>query len=95
MKKFSDFAKNTGIMKGDKIAISEVLDKEIIVDSYTIGESRYEGKKLLTLQINLDGEDRIIFTGSTVLIDQCDEYKDHMPFEATIIKVNGKFYSFT
>ena len=95
MKKFSDFATDTRIMVGEKIKITEILGKEIMINGYKISDSKYEGKQLLTLQIKLDDIDRVIFTGSNVLIDQCNQYEDEIPFITSVEKVNNKFYSFT
>lgn len=95
LERFSDFAKENGIMSGDKIKIDEILNKEIIIKSYKVGSSKYEGKQLLTLQIELEGIDRVIFTSGTVLVDQCNTFKDKMPFISKIQKINHKFYSFT
>ena len=95
MKRFSDFATDTGIMVGDKIRIEDILGKEIIINDYKVGKSKYEGKQLLTLQIKLDSADRVIFTGSNILIEQCNRYEDEIPFITTIEKINNKFYSFT
>lgn len=49
---------------------------------------------MLTIQFKLDGVDYIVFTGSRVLMNQCEKYKDEMPFGAKIEKVN-KYYTFT
>ena len=95
MKKFSDFAKEDSVMSGDKIKIGDIVGKEIEIIDYKIGSSKFEGKKLLTLQIKLNNEDRVIFTSSGVLIDQSEKYKNEMPFIATIEKINNRFYSFT
>ena len=95
MKKFSDFATEDSIMSGDKIKIGDITGKEVEVIDYRIGNSKFEGKKLLTLQIKLDGENRVIFTSSNVLIDQSQKYEEEMPFLATIKKINNRFYSFT
>lgn len=94
MKKFSDFAANDTAITGTKIKLENVLGKEIIVKGYKITDSRYNNNKLLTLQFNLKDEDHIVFTGSTVLMDQVEKYKDEIPFITKIEKVN-KFYSFT
>lgn len=97
MKRFSDFAPANIAIVGDKIKIEDVLSKEIEVIGYKISESKYKKRdndKVLTLQFKLDGEDRILFTGSNVLMDQCETYKDEMPFLAKIEKIN-KFYTFT
>ena len=96
MKKFSDFATDDNIMTGDKIKIDDILGKEIIVIGYKISESKYkkDGQdKVLTLQFKLNNECRVIFTGSNVLIEQIEKYKNEIPFLATIEKVN-KFYTF-
>lgn len=91
MKKFSDFATGSNTMTGDKLKIEDVLGKEIEVVGYKINESKYPkngNDKVLTLQFNLDSESRILFTGSNVLMEQVEKYKDEMPFLAKIEKVN-------
>lgn len=97
MKNFSDFANTPTVITGDKIKIENILDKEIELTGYKITDSKYQkndGDKLLTLQFRLDGEDKIVFTGSGVLMEQVEKYKDEIPFMAKIIKVN-KFYTFS
>lgn len=72
-----------------------MLGKEIKVIGYTIGDSKLKlGTKLLTLEFELDGEQRILFTGSSVLIKQIEEHGHEMPFLTKIQKVN-RFYTFT
>lgn len=96
MKRFSDFATNDNVLTGDKIKIEEIVGKEIEVTGYKIKESKYKKEnqdKVLTLQFKLDNECRVIFTGSSVLIEQIEKYKDEIPFLATIEKIN-KFYTF-
>jgi hypothetical protein len=97
MKKFSDFAEQNNVMTGDKISIAEILDKEIEIIGYKISDSKFkktENDKLLTLQFIINDIERILFTGSNVLKDQCEKYKDEIPF-ATIIKKVNKFYTFS
>ena len=94
MRRFSDFATEDNIMSGDKVKIGDITGKEVEIIGYTVGNSKFEGKKLLTLQIKLDGENRVVFTSSSVLIDQSQKYEKEMPFLATIEKVNNRFYSF-
>ena len=74
--------------------IADVLGKEITVINHRVTSSKYGDKKCLTVQFELDGKRYVIFTGSTVLINQCEKYKDEMPFMATIQKID-KYYSFT
>lgn len=95
MKRFSDFADEPNIMTGDKIKISEVLNREIEVIGYKISDSKQKsGTKYLTLQFKLEGEEKILFTGSTILIEQIEKYKDEIPFLTTIKQVN-RYYTFT
>lgn len=97
MKKFSDFATETNAITGDKIKIEEVLGKEIEITGYKISDSKYQKlnmDKVLTLQFNLDGIGRILFTGSGVLLNQVEKYKDEMPFVTKIERIN-KFYTFS
>jgi len=46
------------------------------------------------LQIKFEGVERILFTGSNILTEQAERYKDEMPF-LTIIKKVDKFYTFS
>lgn len=95
MKRFSDFAKPSSIVTGDKIKISEVVGKEIEIIGYKISDSKQKpGTKVLMLQFKLNGEERILFTGSSVLIEQIEEYGHEIPFLTKIEKVN-RFFTFT
>lgn len=81
--------------EGDKIPIADVLNKEIIVHSYRISQSKKkEGTQYITLQIEIEGQRRVIFTGSEVIFDLSKKYADKMPFSTVIKKIN-KFYTFT
>ncbi len=96
MKRFSEFAEESGSLDGDKIRIDDVLNKELIITGYRIKESKYpkSGPKCLTLQIVLDDKKHILFTGSTVLLEQMEKYQDNLPFIATIRKID-RYYTFT
>lgn len=92
--KFSEFA-DEHPMAGKKIQLNEVLNRELIVKAFRISDSsKKPGTKCLTISIEFDGVERVIFTGSTVLADQCEKYKDQMPFEATIKKIDN-YYTFS
>lgn len=94
MQRFSDFAEEQNF-DGDKIPISDVLNKEVEVLRYRVCESKKkEGTRCTTIQIKVDNKHRVIFTGSDVLCNQLERYKDNLPFLATIRKINN-FYSFT
>ena len=93
--RFSDFAAPNTVMDGDKIKIDDVLGKEIEVIAYKITDSKFKkDEKCLKLQFILEGEKRVLFTGSNVLIEQCVAYEDKMPFLAVIIKVD-KYFTFS
>lgn len=94
MKKFSDFATSDTPLTGDKIKLADILGKEIIVKGYKVSESKYSKGNVLMLQFEMDDKEYVIFTGSSVLQDQVEKYKDEMPFITKIEKIN-KFYTFT
>ena len=95
MKQFSDFAEEDNPLDGDKIKIERVLNREIKIIGYNIKTSKYKesnSRNCMTLQFEISGDKRIIFTGSGVLIDQMKKYGDEMPFMATIRKID-KYYT--
>lgn len=97
MKKFSDFAKDEGVMDGEKTTIDDILNKEITILNYKIKDSQYNksnSDKYLHLQIQLDDIKYILFTGSNVLIEQMEKYKDEIPFVAIIMKID-KYFTFS
>lgn len=95
MRKFSDFARNSYGFVGNKIPITDLLNKDIIVKAYRIISSKVaQDKDCLQLQIEFESEPRVTFTNSIVLIKQAKEYESEMPFSAKIIK-NGNYYTFS
>ncbi len=93
MKQFSDFgitAKHKGFV-GDKIKISKVLNREIVVLDYKIENSKYEGKRL-DLQIKIGETMHVLWTASTVLMELIQQVpKEEFPFKTTIVKENECF----
>lgn len=81
---------------GDKIAIKRLFNREIKVLDYKIEPSKQkENTQLLTLQIEFQNEKRVVFTGSTILIQQIESVpKNGIPFTTTIINRN-EYYEFT
>lgn len=96
MKQFSDFAKEEERLDGDKVKLDLILDQEITVHSFTLAKSNFSKNKsgqYITVQFSKQGaEKQVFFSGSDVLIDQLQKYKDEMPFIARIKKVN-KYYT--
>lgn len=92
MKRFGDFAETPKVLDGNKIRIDDVLNREVSVLGYRITKGKYKTDRCLTLQIEIDGERRVIFTGSEVLIGQMEKYGDECPFNACIRKID-RFYT--
>lgn len=80
---------------GDKIKMSKILNREIVVHHFTIGDSKcFKGgsAKCLKLQISLKDENHIIFTSSSGLIEMIQQVpEDGFPFTTTIIEENERF----
>ncbi len=99
MNKFKDFNIKTipSNFIGDSIQIAKVFNMEIKVLAYKISNStKKENTKLLTLQIEKQNVKRIIFTGSSVLMEQAEQIpKDKFPFITTIIIGDNDRYEFT
>lgn len=100
MKKFSDFAEEETQFAGDKVPIEKLVNVPIIVKDYRVSDSKFKktnSDKCMTMLFEYPdqpGKGFVLFTGSNVLINQCDKYKDMMPFETVIAKIN-KYYAFT
>lgn len=97
MKKFKDFNIEVEIKAfvGDKIKISKVLNRPIIVQGFKVENSKYNTGKCLCMQIELNNVKHIIFTGSTVLLDSIQKVStEDFPFETTIVEEN-EMYLFT
>lgn len=94
--RFSDLGiqKEINHFTGDKIKISKILNKEIEVLDFSVKPSNFKGE-LLQLQIKLNNNLHVIFTGSTVLTSMINKVpKDKFPFLTTIIEEN-EHYEFT
>ncbi|HLO37369.1 MAG TPA: hypothetical protein VK173_02655 [Lacibacter sp.] len=78
---------------GDKIKINKVLNREVTVHDFKIEDSKFKDKgKCLYLQISMNGNMHVVFTGSNVLMDTIQQVqKDHFPFVTTIIEENERF----
>ena len=97
MKRFSDFASEKSL-DGAKRKLDDILDQEIKVLAVAFKNSKFERKsgtnECLTVQVEIGSERCIVFTGSTVLIDQARKYQDQLPFVTTIKKID-RYYTFT
>ena len=94
MERFSDFAEKRHF-DGDKISLEEILNQEITIFRFRVQSSKKrEDSQYATIQIEVHGEKRIVFTGSSVIIEQLEKYRDRMPFLTTIKRIN-KFFTLT
>jgi len=84
-------------MVGDKIKISKILNCEITVMNYKIDDSKFQKNKsgkCLCLQIETEGEKRVVFTGSNILINMIQQVdKKDLPFSCKIVK-EGEHFEF-
>ncbi|MDQ1150177.1 MULTISPECIES: hypothetical protein [Sphingobacterium] len=91
MKKFSDFnitveAEN---FIGDKIRVTKILNRPIIVHAFKLDPSKFYAGESLALQIEFEGQKRVVFSGSKRLKEQIKQVpKDGFPFHTTIIEEN-------
>ncbi len=98
MNRFSQFniTTTTKGFEGEKIKISKVLNREIVVHEYKIEESKlFKEKgtgKCLHLQISFNEEKHIIFTSSGGLISAIQQIPENeFPFITTIVEENDRF----
>jgi hypothetical protein len=80
--------------EGDKIKIDRILNKQIVVYDFKIENSKYEkgNGKCLYLQIHVDNAKRVLFTGSTSLMEMIQKVPaEGFPFTTTIIRENERF----
>lgn len=92
---FSDFADESKAFDGDKKKLDDILNQEILIlDSKVKNSKQRIGSKYLTIQFKISDKTFITFTGSAVLINQLEKYKDNLPFY-TIIKKIDKYYTLT
>ena len=93
--KFSAFAKNQLPMPGNKKRLDDILNREITVVDFRLRKStKRDGTECLQMQFLLDDEVCVLFTGSSVLINQIKEAKDNIPFVGTVVKMD-RYYSFS
>lgn len=93
MREFKDFGIKPTIIGfvGESINIDKVLNKKIVVHKFTISPSKKkENSMCLTLQIEVEGTMRVIFTGAKCLIETIQKVpQTEFPFRAEIIRNNN------
>jgi hypothetical protein len=101
MNSFSQFniKSESKTFEGDKIKMSKILNREIVVHAYKIEDSKVFKErgtgKCLHMQISFDNVKHVVFTGSSGLIEVIQKVTEKdFPFTTTIIEENEK-YKFT
>lgn len=85
--------------EGEKIKISKVLNREIVVHRFRLEDSKVFKKsgaeKCLHLEIAIEGKKHVLFTGAIGLIETIKQVPESgFPFTTTIIEENDR-YMFT
>jgi len=82
-------------LEGDKIKIDRIVNREIIIHKYDIKPSKFAdkgNKECLYIQIELSGNQHVVFTGSGILMDMIKKVKpEQFPFKTTIVRDNERF----
>lgn len=86
-------------MEGPKIDMNKLFGREITVHGFDIKPSTLPGKegtKCLHLQIALEGNKRVVFSGSKYLMEVIAKVpKDAFPFRTIIVKKDNDSHQFT
>eukprot|EP01037_Dinobryon_pediforme_P011467 gene11467-11560_t len=86
MMTFSELGVKSKNLTGDKITIEEILDKPIKVFDYRVAESKYSRNNYLMIEIEFEGQKRVIISGSNVLLEDIEKIpKDGFPFCAALV----------
>lgn len=98
MNSFSQFkiALTSKVFEGDKIKMTKILNREIVVHAFKIEDSKVFKErgtgKCLCLQISFNDEKHIVFTSSSGLIEVIQQVPaTGFPFTTTILQDNERF----
>ena len=99
MVKFSEFVEDDEKpIEGEKVSITNILNKEIVITKYKVRNSKYKDRcdKCATVQFYEESNERkrIFFTGSAVIIEQLEKYGEKIPFMTTVTKID-KYFTLT
>ena len=86
--------------EGDTVKMEELVGENVIILDFGTRKSDYSEGDYAIVQINLDGEKRVVLTGASVIMDNLNTYKDLMPYrckvgEFTSSKSHFKYYALT
>lgn len=98
MKSFSQFniSITSKAFQGDKIKMSKILNREIVVHHFKIEDSKHFKEKgsgkCLQLQISTNNNMHVVFTSSSGLLEAIKQIpEDGFPFKTTIIEENDRY----
>lgn len=84
--------------EGEKIKMSRILNREIVVHDFKIEESKVKdfrergSGKCLHMQISFDNRKHIVFTSSSGLMETIQQVpKEGFPFTSTIVQENDRY----
>lgn len=89
---FSDFSHEEEPLEGKKRRVDEVLNARILITDFRVAGSKYNERNYATIQFKNGDDTYVVFTGSEVLINQMERYKDKIPFYSTIVK-QGRYFT--
>lgn len=95
VKSFKEFGikQASTAFQGDKVKMSRILNKEIVVIDFKIENSKFGGtENFLTIQFKIGESLHIVFTSAVGLIEAIKQVpRDGFPFKTTIIEENERF----
>lgn len=94
MKKFSDLniSTTTSSYLGQAIKIFTIFNKDIEIHKFKVEPSKKNDSILLTIQIKIQGENRIIFCGSKNLKEILEKVPvNDFPFSCQIINTHSGY----
>ncbi len=81
---------------GEKIEVKRILNKSVTVHKFKVNPSKHNTGRCATVQLTVDGNSRVMFTGSNYLIDDLEKVKkEDLPFITTIISDDNSRLIFT
>lgn len=95
IERYSDFATDDHTLAGDKVSMTGILGKEIIITAWKMVGCKIENRKCVQIQFKFseDEQPQVVFTNSEVLIRDLEKY-NRQSFITTIRKVR-KYYTFS
>jgi hypothetical protein len=88
---FADFNTQPIGLAGEKMYMKDIIEKKILITAFRILKGKYKTQHCLQMQFELEGEKFVVFSGSSVISKQLEEYKEMLPFYTTIKRIDRYF----